>query len=190
MNKVLLLTITLAVTLFGVEIPTKHAQEKAFGKSIELNAQIIQLSNASQSIMSQVGGHIEKYFVKVGQNVQKGQKIVLIESIMLSKMTADFISQKKQLKAQERNYEASKSLYEKGMTSMQELNAQSIKKDELLAKLTALESQLQTLGIKHFKILTKHLPTLYYTHIVTVEYLKYFKLFTLVYKKIRQLSQW
>lgn len=128
MNKVLLLTITLAVTLFGVEIPTKHAQEKAFGKSIELNAQIIQLSNASQSIMSQVGGHIEKYFVKVGQNVKKGQKIVLIKSIMLSQMTADFISQKKQLKAQEKNYEASKSLYEKGMTSMQELNAQSIKK--------------------------------------------------------------
>jgi len=147
MNKIFLLTITLTLTLFAVEIPTKHAQERAFGKSVELNAQIIQLSNAKQSIMSQVGGHIEKYYVKPGQSVENGQKIVLIESITLSKMTAEYISHKKQLASQEKNYEASKSLYEKGMTSMQELNTQSIKKDEVLAKLSALESQLQTLGV-------------------------------------------
>jgi multidrug efflux pump subunit AcrA (membrane-fusion protein) len=97
--------------------------------------------------MSLVSGHIEEYYVRVGQSVTKGQKIVLIESIMLSKMTANFISQKKQLQAQEKNYQASKSLYEKGMTSMQELNAQSIKRDEAQAKLTSLKSQLETLGI-------------------------------------------
>jgi len=147
MNKILLLTTILTLTLFAVEIPTKHAEQRAFGKSVELNAQIVQLSNASQSIMSQVGGHIEKYFVKTGQSVKQGQKIVLIESIMLSNMTANFISQKKQLQAQEKNYQATKSLYEKGMTSMQELNSQSIKRDETQAKLTSLKSQLETLGI-------------------------------------------
>jgi cobalt-zinc-cadmium efflux system membrane fusion protein len=146
MSKLLLL-ITLTLTLFAVEIPTKHATQRAFGKSVELNAQIVQLSNASQSIMSLVGGHIEEYYVSVGQSVKKGQKIVLIESIMISNMTANFISQKKQLEAQEKNYQASKSLYDKGMTSMQELNTQSIKKDEVLAKLTSLKSQLNTLGI-------------------------------------------
>ena len=51
---------------------------RAFGKSVELNAQIIQLSNAKQSVMSQVGGHIEKYFVKVGQSVKDGQKVQII----------------------------------------------------------------------------------------------------------------
>lgn len=147
MNKILLIAIVLASTLFGMEIPTKHAKQRAFGKSVELNAQIVQLSNASQSIMSLVDGHIEEYYVRVGQSVKEGQKIVLIESIMLSKMTANFISQKKQLQAQQKNYQASKSLYEKGMTSMQELNAQSIKRDEVLAKLTSLKSQLETLGV-------------------------------------------
>ncbi|WP_373001578.1 efflux RND transporter periplasmic adaptor subunit [Sulfurimonas sp.] len=147
MNKIFLLSITLTLTLFAIEIPTKHAEQRAFGKSVELNAQIIQLSNASQSIMSLVGGHIEEYYVRVGQRVKEGQKIVLIESIMLSNMTANFISQKKQLQAQEKNYQASKSLYEKGMTSMQELNTQSIKRDEAEAKLTSLKSQLNTLGV-------------------------------------------
>lgn len=157
MNKIFLLSISLSLSLFAVDIPTKHAQQRAFGKSIELNAQIVQLSNAKQSIMSLVGGRIEKYFVRVGQSVKEGQKIVLIESIMLSNMTANFISQKKQLQAQDKNYEASKGLYEKGMTSMQELNAQSIKKDELLAKLTSLKSQLNTLGI-NTDTLTKASP--------------------------------
>lgn len=147
MSKIFLISITLTLTLFAVEIPTKHAQQRAFGKSVELNAQIVQLSNAQQSIMSLVGGHIEKYFVRVGQSIKDGQKIVLIESIMLSNMTANFISQKKQLQAHEKNYQASKSLYEKGMTSMQELNTQSIKRDEVSAKLTSLKSQLNTLGV-------------------------------------------
>lgn len=147
MSKIFIVITILCISLFGVEIPTKHAQKRAFGKSVELNAQIVQLSNASQSIMSLVGGHIEKYYVRVGQSVKDGQKIVLIESITLSNMTANFISQKKQLEAQEKNYQASKSLYDKGMTSMQELNAQSIKRDEVLAKLTSLKSQLNTLGV-------------------------------------------
>ncbi|MCK9491010.1 MAG: efflux RND transporter periplasmic adaptor subunit [Sulfurimonas sp.] len=147
MTKIFLLTSVLALTLFAVDIPTKHAKMREFSKSIELNSQIVQLSNAKQSVMSLVGGHIEKYFVKVGQSVKSGEKIALIESIVLSDMTANFISLKTQLDSQEKNFQASKTLYEKGMTSMQELNQESIKRDEALAKLTSLKSQLSTLGI-------------------------------------------
>ncbi len=152
MTKKIFLSLMLLLNLNATEIPTEHTQNRAFGKSVDLNAQIIQLSNASQSIMSSVGGHIEEYFVKVGQHIKKDQKIVLLESIVISKMTANYISVKKQLHAQQKNYAASKSLYEKGMTSMQELNTQSIKKDELLATLTALKSQLSTLGIQTSKL--------------------------------------
>ncbi|EQB40626.1 hypothetical protein M947_02125 [Sulfurimonas hongkongensis] len=148
MTKIFLLTSILALTLFSVEIPTKSAKMREFSKSIELNSQIVQLSNAKQSIMSLVDGHIENYYVKVGQSVKAGQKIALIESIVLSDMTANFISLKTQLQTQEKNFQASKSLYEKGMTSMQELNQESIKRDEARAKLTSLKSQLNTLAIE------------------------------------------
>ncbi len=146
MTKLLLLC-AVTLCLGAVEIPVKHAQERTFGTSVTLNSQIVQLSNAKQSIMSLVGGHIEKYYVKVGQSVTKGEKIVLIESIVVSKMTAEYIATKKQLQAQEQNYRATKKLYDKGMTSMQELNAQSMQKNALLAKLNALASQLKTLEI-------------------------------------------
>ncbi|WP_324171854.1 efflux RND transporter periplasmic adaptor subunit [Sulfurimonas sp.] len=152
MIKLFLLSTLLVLNLFSNEIPLEHTISKAFSKSIKLNGQIIQLSNASQSIMSQVGGQVQKYFVKAGQKVKKGQKVVLIKSILLSKMTAEFISLQKQLVAQEKNYTAQKNLYEKGMTSLVNINAQSIKNNELLSKSTALKSQLQTLGINTDKL--------------------------------------
>ena len=148
MSKILILSLWVTTALFAVEIPIEEATTKTFGKSVELNAKVIQLSNAKQSIMSLVSGHIEKYYVSPGQKVKSGQKIALIESIMLSKMTADYISEKEQFSALNKNYEATKKLYEKGMTSMQELNLQSIQKNAMSARITTLKSQLATLGIQ------------------------------------------
>ena len=164
MTKIFFIISVFFLSLTAVEIPIAYAMKKTFLQKVELNAQVIQLPNAKQSIMSQVNGHIETYFVKEGQNVKKGQKIVLIESIMISKMTAQYVSQKKQLKSQNKNYQATKALYKKGMTSLQELNQQSIKKDELLAKLTALKSQLDTLGINTKKLKHASANFILYAH--------------------------
>jgi len=115
MNRISLLVLLYITSLFSVDIPTEHAELHSFGKSIELNSQIIQLSNAKQSVTSLVSGHLEKYFVEAGQSVKSGQKIALIESILVSKMTADFISLKKQIISLNENYEASKKLYDKAI---------------------------------------------------------------------------
>ena len=150
MNKVLFTLALLSAILLAneVELPIEKVQMHSFKKSIALNAQVIQLSNAQQSITSLVNGHLEKYFVKPAQMVKKGEKIALIESIEVSKMSADYIALKKQLASVDKNYEAIKKLYDKGMASMQKLNEEAIKKSEISAKLNALRSQLQTLGIE------------------------------------------
>ena len=147
MGKIFIFLLTLIVSTQAVEIPLKHTQKREFSTSLKLNAKVVQLSNASQSVMSVVGGHIESYFVKTGQSVKKNQKIVLIKSMLLSQMSSEYISLKKQFLAQKENFNATKKLYEKGMTSMSKLNEQSMRKDELQAKLIALESQLSTLNI-------------------------------------------
>ncbi|MFT5659902.1 MAG: cobalt-zinc-cadmium efflux system membrane fusion protein [Sulfurimonas sp.] len=164
MKKIILMSLFLYSAVFSLEIPQEHAQLREFGKSVELNAQIIQLSNSSQSVMSQVSGHIEKYYVKAGERIKNGQKIVLIESIMLSKMTANFISQKKQLHSLEKNYAATQNLYKKGMTSLQSLNLQSIERDELLSSFTALKSQLKTLGVDTSKLTKATSNFILYAH--------------------------
>jgi len=151
-KRIYLLTLLITTSLLSVEIPMSQAKERKFGKSIELNAQVIQLSNAGQSVTSLVSGHLEKYFVEPGQKVKTGQKIALIESILVSKMTANYIAFKKQYKALAKNYEATKKLYNNGMSSMQELNNQTIKKNAMLAQIEALESQLDTLNIDTKKL--------------------------------------
>jgi RND family efflux transporter MFP subunit len=145
----LLLPLTLLLTaLYSVEIPTEQAKLQKFGKTVDLNAQVVQLSNAKQNIMSMVGGHIEKYYVKPAQKVKKGDRVALIESIMLSKMTAEYLSLQEQYRALNKNYESTKKLYDKGMTSQQELNNQSIKRDAMRSQINALRSQLNTMGIR------------------------------------------
>ncbi len=159
-----LLSVLFISSLFGVEIPQEHATKRFFAKSVELNAQVVQLSNASQSITTQVSGHLEKYYVHAGQYVKKGQKIALLESIQVSKMTADFISYKKQYVALDKNYQASQNLYKKGMIAMQKLNEQSIQKDAMLAKINALQSQLHTLNIDTKKLRVASPNFILYAH--------------------------
>ena len=161
MNKLLLIALFSGV-LFANEanIPVEKTQMHTFKKSVALNAKVIQLSNAQQSITSLVSGHLEKYFVKPAQSVQKGDKIARIESIKLSQMSADYIALKKQLVAVSKNYNSIKNLYEKGMISLQKLNEEAIKRSEISAKLTALRSQLTTLGI-NTQSLQKATPNFY-----------------------------
>ncbi|QOP44795.1 efflux RND transporter periplasmic adaptor subunit [Sulfurimonas paralvinellae] len=154
MNKILITLLGLGYALLAAEVPIAKTQMHSFKKSVALNAKVIQLSNAQQSITSLVSGHLEKYFVKPAQDVKKGDRIALIESIEVSKMSADYIALKKQYEAAQKNYEAIKKLYKKGLASMQDLNAEAIKMSEIAANLTALESQLETLNI-NVKKLTK-----------------------------------
>ena len=146
-NKFLVIVVTFGITLFASEIPTQKVKLHNFNTSVGLNAQVIQLANAEQSITALVSGHLENYYVKPAQKVKKGQRVALLESIVVSKMSASYIALKKQLSAVSKNYESTKKLYKKGVASMQELNNQEIKKSEINANLTALKSQLETLGI-------------------------------------------
>lgn len=147
MSRLFFALMVLASYLYALEIPTQKSQMRMFGDKVGLNSQVIQLSNAKVSVMSMVGGHIEKYFIKPAQQLKAGDKIAQIDSIMLSKMSADYISLKEQFVALSKNYNNMLKLYEKGMTSEQELNNIAIKKDAMLSRINALRSQLNTLGI-------------------------------------------
>ena len=146
MNKLLLITLTI-FSLYAQEIALSQVKMESFSPSLELNSKIVQLSNAKQSITSLVGGHIEKYYVSQASRVKSGDKVALISSMDLSKMSAEYISLKKQYRAKIDTYRSTKKLYAKGMTSKKELNEQSIEKDLMLSQINSLKSQLKALDI-------------------------------------------
>jgi len=164
MNRIILILLLLVLELIAVEIPTEIATSRAFGKSVQFNAKIVQLSNAQQSITSLIDGHVEKYFVKPGQKVKKGEKIALVDSITLSQMSSDYISLQEQFKVLEKNYNSTKKLYDAGMASMRDVNTQAIEKNAMLSKINALKSQLETLRIKPDKLKKTTSEYILYAH--------------------------
>jgi len=155
MIKTLLLIVPLlafANTVDNDKIEMDHAKIKPLGKIIRTNAQITQLSNQKQKIVSRLPGHVEKYFVTTGEQVKTGDKVALIESIQLSKMTADYIALQQQAKAAREKLATAKRLYKKGLTSQNALNQSIIEVESLLAKRNTLESQLTSLGIDASKL--------------------------------------
>jgi len=147
MTKFLLLPL-LPLFAFANQISMDHAVKKPLGKIIRTNAQITQLSDQKQKIVSRLPGHVEKYFVTTGQQVKKGDKVALLESIALSKMSAEYVALKQQAKAAREQLVTAKKLYKKGLTSQNELNQNIIDIESVLAKQNSLASQMQSLGIK------------------------------------------
>lgn len=147
MKKLLLISCIAVINLFALEIPIEKTELKTFGKSINVNSQIIQLSSNKQSVTTLLDGRIIEYFIKPGQKIQKGEKVALIESISLSQMSAEYLSLEEQYKSFLNNYNSNIKLEKKGIISLKELNDANIQRNEILSKLNTLKSQLKTLGI-------------------------------------------
>ena len=150
MTKTLLFLLPLLA--FSNPISMEHAKVKPLGKIVKTNAQITQLSDQKQKIVSRLPGHIESYFVKTGEQIKKGDKVALIESIELSKMSAEYMALRQQGKAAKEQLATAKKLYKKGLTSQNELNQNIIEIEDVLAKQNALESQMKSLGIDASKL--------------------------------------
>jgi len=162
MTKYLLLLLPLLG--FANQITLEHAQMKPLGKIIQTNSQITQLSDQKQEIVSSLSGHLEAYFIKPGQEVRKGDKIALIESLELSKMSAEYLALLEQAKAAKMQLNTSKKLYKKGLNSKNEVNNFIIALQEISAKQNALASQLKSLGIKPSKLTEATDQFLLYAH--------------------------
>jgi len=128
-------------------IQMAHAQKKPLGTMVHTNAKITQLSNQKQEIVSRLSGHLEAYYVKAGQLVKKGDKVALIESIALSKMSAGYLSLNQQAIAAQKQKNTASTLHKKGLASANDLNKAIISLQEIRSKQNALASQLRSLGI-------------------------------------------
>jgi len=145
MTKYLLLLLPLIG--FASTIKVEHAELKPLGEIIKTNAQITQLSNQKQEIVSRLTGHLEHYYVQAGQYVKEGEKVALIESIELSKMTAEYLALVQQAKAAKIQKNASMKLNQKGLSSQNDLSNAIIALEEIRSKQNALASQLKSLGL-------------------------------------------
>ena len=148
MTKIIIISLFFLNSAFSNEITLENAQIRKFGKSVELNSKVIQLSSSKQSLMALLDGKLVKYYVKEGDLVKKGDKVALIQSIELSRMSAEYLALKEQLKSMEENYNGNLILNKRDIVSKQELNLLNIQRKDISAKLETIISQLKTLDIE------------------------------------------
>ena len=137
----------LGAALYAEQITIAAVQKVAFGKTLEVNAKIEQLSNQKEQVVSRLGGHLERYFVQPGQRVKRGDPIALIRSLEFSKMSASLSALQKERAASQSRLASVRTLYDKGLASRQALNEAQIEAARTQSKLGALEAQLRSLGI-------------------------------------------
>ena len=147
--------IIIAITIINISllhlvadgVKVEHTKMMSLGDMVSTNAKITQLSNQKQEIVSILGGHIEKYFVKQGEEIKDGDKIVLMKSMKLSQMTAEYLALSKQIKASKTDLNTAQELYRKGVGSREEKNSKIISLQDIKSKRNSLKSQLEALGI-------------------------------------------
>ena len=160
----LLLPILCSVFIFADAIKLDHARVESLGKIVQANAKITQLSNQQQQIVPILGGHIENYFVKAGEEVKKGDRVALIRSLELSRMTAEYLALVQQIKAAQYDLDTADKLYKKGVGSKQESNAKMITLQKIKSKKNTLKSQLEALGIDPGKLTNATDELVLYAH--------------------------
>ncbi|MFY4765247.1 hypothetical protein ACOTWG_11175, partial [Aliarcobacter butzleri] len=74
---------------FSSEITLANTQKRLSEKSVVINSKVRQLPSSKQSLMALLDGKIVKYYVKEGDIEKKEDKSALIQSIELSKMSAE-----------------------------------------------------------------------------------------------------
>jgi len=147
------LLILLPILGMSEQIEMSHVMKKPLGHIVQTNAQITQLSDQKQEIVSRLSGHVEAYYVKAGEEVKNGDKVVLIESIALGKLSADFLALKQQIRPAQAQVTSTRKLYKKGLSSKNQLTTHLIALETLRSQKDALASQLETLGVDSSKLM-------------------------------------
>jgi len=147
MNKRIISSLLLAQSLWALDVPIDEVEKQVFKETITVNSKIVQLSSAKENIMARLGGQVTKYLVQQGQSVKRGQAITVIESLELSKLSSELKLLRKQLVVHNKNYKILKSLFTKGLESMEKVNREERERDETASKIESIKSQLSMLGV-------------------------------------------
>lgn len=146
------LLVLLPLWIVAEQITLAPVESKTIGKVLEVNAKIIQLSNQKQEVVSRLLGHVEQYYVQAGDSVNEGDKVVLIESIQLSKMTAEYLALMKQAKTARLQVSTAKKLYKSGLSSKNTVADYVMALQAIRSTLDALTAQLKSLAIDTNKL--------------------------------------
>ena len=146
---------------FGIELAT--AKSGAIDQLIELPGEIVLNSDALAHVVPQVQGIVREVRKSIGDSVQAGEVMAVIDSRELAEAKATFLAAIEREKLAQANFTREERLWQKKVTSEQEyLNAKQALAETRIGR-NAAEQQLHALGFSEtdLKKLPQHPDTTY-----------------------------
>lgn len=136
--------------LLGMQTAT--AERKGIGKQLKVTAEIQFNANKVFHIGPRVPGRVVDVFADLGDEVQKGQKLALLDSIELGQAISEYRTSKTRLEVSKVNFEREKRLWEKKVTSEKDMLGAKSSYAQAQAEFEASEGKLHLLGLSEEEI--------------------------------------
>ncbi len=131
--------------LLGLQ--TVGAEKRKLGKQLKVTAEIQFNANKVFHIGPRVPGRVVDVFADLGDEVQKGQKLALLDSIELGKAISEYLTSKTKLEVCKVHFDRETRLWEKKVTSEKDmLDAKAIYL-QAQSEFEAAEGKLHLLGL-------------------------------------------
>jgi len=136
--------------LLGLQ--TVNVEKRSLGKHLKVTAEIQFNANKVLHIGPRVPGRVVDVFADLGDEVQKGQKLALLDSIELGQAISEYFTSKTKLEVYKVNFEREKRLWEKKVTSEKDMLGAKSSYAQAQAEFDASEGKLHLLGFSEEEI--------------------------------------
>jgi cobalt-zinc-cadmium efflux system membrane fusion protein len=142
-----------------IDIKVKPAVMKSMGSYLTATGMVKTNENKVAIVGPLFSGRIKEFLVNVGDLVQKGSKLVLLESVEVAKAKTEFYKAYAEMELAKINYDRQQRLFKENITSKKDLASAEADYKIAMANLEAAEKNLHTLGFTEEdvqNIATKH----------------------------------
>jgi cobalt-zinc-cadmium efflux system membrane fusion protein len=130
-----------------LEFKTAPVEKKVIEKHLKVTAEIQFNANKLFHIGPRVPGRVVDVFADLGEEVQRGQKLALIDSIELGSAISEYLTSKSRLEVCQAHFERETRLWEKKVTSEKEMLDVRATYLQAQTEFEAAEGKLHLLGL-------------------------------------------
>lgn len=130
-----------------IGLTTVTAESKPVMGSITATAKLVPNQDLEAQVGSLVQGRVQKVMVSVGDQVQQGQVLMLIESMEIGSVLAEFVKAKAELRSADANLKRQKSLNEDNAGSQKSLLEAQTEYEKAFADFSAEEKRIHSIGL-------------------------------------------
>jgi membrane fusion protein, heavy metal efflux system len=135
-----------------IGLQTETIARKPLNAWLTVTAKVLASQDNEAQVGSLVQGRVAKVFVRVGDYVEAGQELMLIEGLEIGEIKAGFLSAKANLEYQTANYERQKTLLDQNVGAQKTMNEARAEYEKARAEYDAERNRINAVGLSESEV--------------------------------------